>query len=155
MTARTLLLALCLLLCSEMSAVSKGSAVIRNDPWDPHHIDDLPAEVRQYIAGICKGPASARHDFATYSPYQKRWRINLEYLRCNGLGEYRRGNQCLDVDFIEVGSRFRLAGKQFRIAASEATAGAPRPVHQRKSARASAPRLPQPGKQTVAQYRTA
>ena len=114
MTARTLLLALCLLLCSEMSAVSKGSAVIRNDPWDPHHIDDLPAEVRQYIAGICKGPASARHDFATYSPYEKRWRINLEYLRCNGLGEYRRGNQCLDVDFIAVDSRFRLVSKQYR-----------------------------------------
>jgi hypothetical protein len=114
MTARTLLLALCLLLCSEMSAVSKGSAVIRDDPWNPHHIDDLPAEIRQYIAGICKGPASAQHDFATYSPHETRWRINLEYLRCNGLGEYRRGNQCLDVDFVAVGSRFRLVRKQYR-----------------------------------------
>jgi hypothetical protein len=115
MTARTLLLALCLLLCSEMSAVSKGSAVIRDDPLNPHHIDDLPAEIRQYIAGICKGPANAQHDFATYSPREMRWRINLEYLRCNGLGEYRRGNQCLDVDFVAVSSsRFRLVRKQYR-----------------------------------------
>jgi hypothetical protein len=77
MTVRTLLLALCLLLCSELPADSKGSAVNEDDPWKPHHIDNLPAEVRQYIAGICKGPASAQHDFATYSPREKRWRINL------------------------------------------------------------------------------
>jgi hypothetical protein len=114
MTVRVLLLALCLLLCGELPALSKGSAVNRDDPWNPQHIDNLPIEVRQYIVGICHGPASAQHDFATYSPQEKRWRINLEYLRCKGLGEYRRGNQCLDVDFIEVGSRFRLAGKQYR-----------------------------------------
>ena len=114
MTVRVLSLAFCLLLCSELPVVSKGSAVSKDDPWNPHHIDDLPAEVRQYIAGICKGPAAAQHDFAIYLPREKRWRINLEYLRCNGLGEYRRGNQCLDVDFVEVGSRFRLASKQFR-----------------------------------------
>ena len=114
MTGRALFLALCLLLCSELAAVLKGSAVIKNDPWDPHHIDDLPVEVRQYIAGICKGPPSAQHDFATYTPHEKRWRINLEYLRCNGLGEYRRGNQCLDVDFIEVGTLYRLSSKAYR-----------------------------------------
>ena len=114
MTARALLLALCLLLCGELPAVSKGSAVNKGDPWDPHHISNLPVEIQQYIAGICGGPPSAQHDFATYSPHEKRWRINLEYLRCNGLGEYRRGNQCLDVDFVEAGSRFRLASKQYR-----------------------------------------
>jgi len=127
MTVRSLLLALCLLLCGELPAVSKGSAVNRDEPWNPEHIDNLPVEVRQYIVGICDGPASAQHDFATYSPHEKRWRINLEYLRCKGLGEYRRGNQCLDVDFIEVGSRFRLLESNTEIAASEATAGAPLP----------------------------
>ena len=114
MTVRALSLALCLLLSSEFAALSKGSAVIKNDPWNPHHIGDLPVEVRQYTAGICKGPPSAQHDFATYAPHEKRWRINLEYLRCNGLGEYRRGNQCLDVDFVAVDSRFQLASKQYR-----------------------------------------
>ena len=114
MTVRTLLLALCLLLCSELPAVSKGSAANKEDPWDSRHMDHLPAEIRQYITGICKGPARAQHDFATYSPREKRWRINLEYLRCNGLGEYRRGNQCLDVDFVEVGPRFRLSDRRYR-----------------------------------------
>jgi hypothetical protein len=109
-----LLSALCLLLCSELPAFSKSGGVDKDDPWNPHHIDNLPVEIRQYITGICTGPPSAQHDFATYSPHEKRWRINLEYLRCNGLGEYPRGNQCLDVDFVEVGSRFRLARKQYR-----------------------------------------
>jgi hypothetical protein len=88
--------------------------VFKDDPWNAHHIHDLPSEVRQYIAEICKGPAWAQHEFATYSPRENRWRINLEYFQCSGLGEYRRGNQCLDVDFVEVGSRFRLADKQYR-----------------------------------------
>ena len=113
MKIRTLLLVLCLLLSSEFPAVSKGSVAHKDDPWDSHHIDNLPAEIRQYIAGICKGAPKAQHDFATYLPNEKRWRINLEYLRCNGLGEYRRGNQCLDVDFVASGSRFRLVRKQY------------------------------------------
>ena len=111
---RTLSLAAAILLCDICSAFPKGSGVIKDDPWNPHHIDDLPVEIRKYIAAICKGPPSAQHDFATYSPQQKRWRINLEYLQCEGLGEFRRGNQCLDVDFVEVGSGFRLAAKQYR-----------------------------------------
>ena len=110
---RTLLLILCLLICCEQSALSKGSSVNRDDPRNPEHINVLPPEVRQYIAGICKGPPAAEHDFATYLPSEKRWRINLEYLHCNGLGEYRQGNQCLDVDFVAVGSHFRLAQKHY------------------------------------------
>jgi hypothetical protein len=115
MTVRILSLALCLLLCSELAAVSKAGGGNKDHPWNPHHVDNLPAEIRQYITGICKGPPSAQHDFATYSPHEKRWRINLEYLQCNGLGDdYRRGNQCLDVDFVAVDVRFRLAAKQYR-----------------------------------------
>ena len=111
---RSLALACALLLGGVLPAVSKGSSVNRDDPWNPHHIAGLPVEVRQYIAGICKGAPRAQHDFATYLPQQKRWRINLEYLDCKGLAEFRRGNQCLDVDFVQVGSGFRLATKQYR-----------------------------------------
>lgn len=49
MRARSLLLALCLLLCWELPALSNGSAVRKEDPWDPHHIDDLPVEVPHYM----------------------------------------------------------------------------------------------------------
>lgn len=114
MAIRTLTLAFCLLLCSQVPAAAKGSAVGKDDPWNPRHIESLPLEIRHYIAGLCKGPASAQHDFATYSPHEKRWRINLEYLRCQGIAEFRRGKQCLDVDFVDVGSQFRVARKQYR-----------------------------------------
>ncbi|WP_426412900.1 hypothetical protein [Bradyrhizobium ganzhouense] len=86
----------------------------KHDPWDAHHISDLPLEVRQYIAGLCKGPAAAQHDFATYNPQEHRWRINIEYLNCQGLARgFREGNQCLDVDFVEVGSHYHLARKTY------------------------------------------
>jgi hypothetical protein len=114
MAMRTFSLAAVILLCGAPLGFPKGSGVIKNDPWNPHHIAGLPAEVRQYIAGICQGPPRAQHDFATYSPQEKRWRINLEYLDCKGLGEFRRGNQCLDVAFVEFGSGFRIASKQYR-----------------------------------------
>jgi hypothetical protein len=114
MMARTVLLALCLLLCDRVPAFPKGSVVPKEDTWNPHHISGLPIEVQQYIASICKGPPSAMHECATYFPPEHRWRINLEYLQCKGLGQYRYGNQCLDVDFVEVGSRVRLTSKQYR-----------------------------------------
>jgi hypothetical protein len=113
MAARTLLLALGLFIFHDVQAVARGSASTGDGPWNSHHIGDLPADVRQYIAGLCKGQAHAQHDFATYSPAERRWRINLEYLHCSGLGEYRHGNQCLDVDFVEAGSHFRLVRKSY------------------------------------------
>jgi hypothetical protein len=57
-----------LLLCSTLEVSSKASGGARDDPWNPHHIEGLPGEVRQYIASICRGPAVAQHDFATYLP---------------------------------------------------------------------------------------
>src|SRR6185437_10768736 len=100
MIVRILLLAYSLLLASELPAASQQP---KDDPWNPHHIDALPPDIRHYIAAICKGPAKAQHDFSTYSPTERRWRINLEYLRCDGLRDFRRGHQCLDVDFVQLG----------------------------------------------------
>ncbi|MFB9264480.1 hypothetical protein ACFFWD_15080 [Bradyrhizobium erythrophlei] len=111
MAIRIWSLAFCLLVWSTPEAVS--GSMNKDDPWNPHHINGLPPEVRHYIAGICKSPPAAQRDFATYNPRERRWRINLEYLRCEGLGEFRRGNQCLDVDFVEVGSQYRLASKHY------------------------------------------
>ncbi|MGY3587951.1 hypothetical protein ACVIGB_002998 [Bradyrhizobium sp. USDA 4341] len=113
MTIRTPLLALCLALLSISPALSKGSVGNKHDPLDHNHVDNLPPDVRQYVAGICKGTPVAQHDFATYSPQEKRWRINLEYLQCGVIGEYRRGNQCLDVDFVAEGAHFRLVRKTY------------------------------------------
>jgi hypothetical protein len=117
LAVRIVLLASSILLSSALPAACKGSIPHRDDPWD--HIDDLPSEVRQHIAGICKGHSGAQHDFAIYSPREKRWRINLEYLRSSGLREFRRGNQCLDADFVGWDRIFVLAQNITESAASE------------------------------------
>ena len=108
-----LLVGLTLALCSQLPAAARSAGAGHDDPWNSDHIDVLPIEVRQYIAQICKGTPRAQHDFATYLPSEKRWRINLEYLRCEGLGTFRRGNECLDVDSVAVGSHFRLARRSY------------------------------------------
>jgi hypothetical protein len=114
MIIRSFLLALYVLLCSGLPVFAKGSgSANKDDPLNAEHINVLPREIRNYIAGICKGPARAQHDFATYNPQEHRWRINLEYLHCSGLAEFRRSNQCLDVDFVAVGSGYRLAKRNF------------------------------------------
>lgn len=113
MWIRAFLLGLSLMVCAALPAGARSGGVGHDDPFNSEHIDVLPSEVRHYIAGICKGPARAQHDFATYLPSERRWRINLEYLQCEGLGAFRRGNQCLDIDFVGNGSHFRLARKSY------------------------------------------
>ncbi|QPF82009.1 hypothetical protein IC762_19645 [Bradyrhizobium genosp. L] len=111
MAIRTWSLIVCLLVCTAPQAFA--GSMNKHDPWDPRHISGLPPEVQSYIAGICKSAPAAQHDFATYNPHERRWRINLEYLRCDGLGEFRRGNQCVDVDFVAVGAQYRLASRHY------------------------------------------
>lgn len=70
----------------------------------PHDYDQIPALAERSRLRV--------KDF--YADLDSRLaEVNLEYLRCDGLGEYRRGNQCLDVDFVAVGSHFRLIRKQY------------------------------------------
>jgi len=52
MKIRTLSFTFGLLLCAASPAISKGSNVIKDAPWNSEHIDNLPPEIRQYIAGI-------------------------------------------------------------------------------------------------------
>ena len=106
MWIKILLLGLALALCGQLPAAARSAGAGHDDPWNPEHINVLPIEVRQYVAKICKDAPRAQHDFATYLPTEKRWRINLEYLHCEGLGTFRHGNDCLDVDFVAVGLTF-------------------------------------------------
>lgn len=110
MRKQALLLASALLACPSVHARS----INKGDPWDPSHINNLPVIVRDYVSTICKGPPRAQRDFATYNPQERRWRLNIEYLRCAGLApNFRQGGNCLNVDFVDVGSGYRLARKQY------------------------------------------
>lgn len=70
-----------------------------------------PSVHRYDLQGTIRCAARFRH----LPPQGRRWRINLEYLRCDGLSSYRHGNQCLDVDFVQTGSHFRLVRKDTEI----------------------------------------
>jgi hypothetical protein len=96
-------------------SISYAGSINKDDPWDRNHLESLPAELREYIATICQGPPRAQHDFATYNPQERRWRINIEYLRCEGLARsgFRRGRECLNVDFVKVGGSYRIARKDY------------------------------------------
>ena len=52
MAVRIVLLAGCILLFGQLPAVSRGSGVSKDEPWNSHHIDELPADIRHYIASI-------------------------------------------------------------------------------------------------------
>lgn len=93
---------------------SFARSINKDDPWGRDHIESLPPEVRSYVTAICKGPPRAQQDFATYNPQEHRWRINLEYLRCEGLAQdFRHGRECLNVDFVQVGTNYRMARKTY------------------------------------------
>jgi hypothetical protein len=105
MWIKPLLLGLAIALGSQLPAAGRSAGTGHDDLWNSDHIDLLPIEVRQYIAQICKGTPRAQHDFASYLPSEKRWRINLEYLRCEGLGTFRRGNEELSRNLGDDGVR--------------------------------------------------
>jgi hypothetical protein len=41
--------------------------IVKDPPWNPDHIDHLPAEVRSAVVAKCGKLPSAGHYFATYS----------------------------------------------------------------------------------------
>jgi hypothetical protein len=54
---------------STLSAQALSSGPRAHDPWNPQHIDSLPAEIRGAIgpySRVCGGPLRAQHSFATY-----------------------------------------------------------------------------------------
>jgi hypothetical protein len=58
------------------------------DPWNPQHIDGLPAEIRNAIAPyarVCGAPLAAEHSFARYfqSGTAKLIGLHFEHLRCS------------------------------------------------------------------------
>jgi len=45
---------------------------VKDPPWNPDHIDHLPAEARSAVLATCQKPRSAGHYFATYSQTRDR-----------------------------------------------------------------------------------
>jgi hypothetical protein len=54
----------------------------RDPPWNPDHIDHLPAEVRSAVLAMCGKPPSAGHYFATYSQNSRQINLHFEKFHC-------------------------------------------------------------------------
>ena len=94
--------------CAQSSAWARGSAVIRDAPWDAARIERLPPEVGRAVVRMCKGRPTAAHYFATYLDNSKMIRLRFENLSCGELKFCRDANSCLREEFVSSDSRYRL-----------------------------------------------
>ena len=101
-----------LLLAGGLASASARGGMRSDDPWNPEHIDGLPAEVRGAIAHyarVCGGTLVAGHSFARY--YQqgtvKLIGLHFEHLRCDRAAVCTAAG-CLHQVYISSGGRYRL-----------------------------------------------
>ena len=100
--------AVILLFASEPHALARGSQARHDDPWNPDHIDNLPLEVRDAVAHMCRSSPRAAHYFATYLDNSHIIRLHFENFQCGEGGRFCRGDSCLHQDYIARGSKYRL-----------------------------------------------
>ena len=62
-------------------AFARGGGIHSEDPWNPQHINGLPAEVRNALARMC-GTARAQHQFAGYFQNSRVLVLHFEHFRC-------------------------------------------------------------------------
>lgn len=61
-----------------------ASAQIAADPpWNPHHIDQLPAPIRRAVFAKCPSRPNAGHYFVTY--FRDEARLHFEHFHCEGI----------------------------------------------------------------------
>jgi hypothetical protein len=103
----TKLAVLLYLICDQSSAFARGA--VRDDPWNPDHIDRLPTEVRNSVLRMCRERPRAGHYFATYLENSKIIRLHFELFSCDEGRSLRQDGACLRQEFVSDGSRYRHA----------------------------------------------
>ena len=100
-------------------SVDARDGMTLDDRWNPQHINQLPAEVRNAIspyARVCGRPLAAEHLFALYyrSGNANLIGLHFERLRC---GDNRpavcRPAGCLHQVYISTGGRYRLLSSSY------------------------------------------
>lgn len=79
---------------------------IKDPPWNPEHIDHLPADVRSAVLLKCPTPPHAGHYFATY--FHDEIHLHFEHLHC-GQTSFCGPSGCLHQTYKLTGSHYRLA----------------------------------------------
>jgi hypothetical protein len=79
---------------------------IKDPPWNPEHIDRLPADVRSAVMAKCPQRPDAGHYFATY--FHDEIHLHYENLHCS-TASYCNGSQCLHQVYKLTGGHYHLA----------------------------------------------
>ena len=82
-----------------------SSQRIKDPPWNPEHIDHLPADVRNAVLAKCPQRPDAGHYFATHS--HDEIHLHFEHLHCDAVS-FCNGSECLHQVYKSSGGRYRL-----------------------------------------------
>jgi hypothetical protein len=99
-------------------SVEARSGMPSDDRWNPQHIDQLPAEVRNAIspyARVCGRPLAAEHSFALYyrSGSASLIGLHFERLRCGNRGAVCKSAGCLHQVYVSTGGPYRLLSSSY------------------------------------------
>lgn len=84
-------------------------------PWNAHHIDQLPTDIRQAVLAKCPSRPSAGHYFVTYFHHEVR--LHFEHFHCEGV-TFCDKSGCLHQIYGLRGGSYRLL-QSFRASAND------------------------------------
>src|SRR5262249_647933 len=93
-------------------AFARGALHLLDPAWNPEHIRNLPAEVRNALAHMCKDP-QAGHQFASYSQGLRVIVLHFEHLRCGHPGARCTQPGCPHQVYTRTDGRYRLLGSYY------------------------------------------
>ena len=81
---------------------------VKDDPWNPEHINSLPAEVRAAVLAKCPTLPAADHYFATY--FHDQINLHFELFHCeSSKAGLCNSSGCLHQVYKLTGGHYRLA----------------------------------------------
>ena len=97
-------LALDAALALSASPASARAAGTAHDTWNPAHIDQLPAPIRDRVRAACAAPR-AQHDFARYRDGGRVVVLDFAYFRCGTVAPVAADGDLTQV-LVWTGSRY-------------------------------------------------
>src|SRR6267378_4379697 len=88
-------------------AVARSGTSTADHPWNPEHISQLPAEVRNAVSHLCGPSLRAAHYFATYSENFRFLNLHFEHSQCRSQGVCTQAG-CLHQIYVLTKGRYRL-----------------------------------------------
>jgi hypothetical protein len=90
-----------------VASANVDAQTTKDPPWNPHHIDHLPAEVRRAVLAMCSQTPSAGHYFGTY--FHDQINLHFEHFHCESArGSFCNGSQCLHQVYKLTAGHYRL-----------------------------------------------